>query len=66
MDFDVPDPDKNDFFMTRHKVGLAVLKRFNEEKIEFAYPTQMSFTAAPDGRAIMPYPEREDDPKGEA
>jgi len=66
MDFDVPDPDKNDFFMTRHKVGLAVLKRFNEEKIEFAYPTQMSFTAAPDGRAIMPYPEREDEPKGKA
>ncbi|MGV3769892.1 MAG: mechanosensitive ion channel family protein, partial [Sphingobium phenoxybenzoativorans] len=59
LDFDVPDPDKNDFFMTRHKVGLAVLKRFNEEGIEFAYPTQMSFTAAPDGRAIMPYPERE-------
>ncbi|QUT04995.1 mechanosensitive ion channel [Sphingobium phenoxybenzoativorans] len=58
MDFDVPDPDKNDFFMTRHKVGLAVLKRFNEEGIEFAYPTQMSFTAAPDGRAVMPYPER--------
>jgi small-conductance mechanosensitive channel len=64
MDFDVPDPDKNDFFMTRHKVGLAILKRFNEEGIEFAYPTQMSFTAAPDGRAIMPYPERDADARG--
>jgi small-conductance mechanosensitive channel len=57
MEFDVSDPDTNDFFMTRHKVGLAVLKRFNTEKIEFAYPTQMSFTAGPDGRAIMPYPD---------
>jgi small-conductance mechanosensitive channel len=57
MEFDVPDPDTNDFFMSRHRVGLAILKRFNAEKIEFAYPTQMSFTAAPDGRTIMPYPE---------
>ncbi|CAN5373819.1 mechanosensitive ion channel family protein [soil metagenome] len=57
MEFDVPDPDTNDFFMSRHRVGLAILKRFNAEKIEFAYPTQTSFTAAPDGRTIMPYPE---------
>jgi hypothetical protein len=24
--------------------------------IEFAYPTQTTFTAAPDGKMIMPYP----------
>jgi small-conductance mechanosensitive channel len=55
VEFDVPDPDTHDYFITRHKVGLAILKRFNAEGIEFAYPTQTSFTAAPDGKAIMPY-----------
>jgi hypothetical protein len=34
-----------------------MLKAFNQEKIEFAYPTQTSFTAAPDGSLIMPYPD---------
>jgi small-conductance mechanosensitive channel len=66
VEFDVIDPDANDFFMTRHKVGLAILKRFNKEGIEFAYPTQMSFTAAPDGKAIMPYPESAPKTKGTA
>jgi small-conductance mechanosensitive channel len=55
LDFDVPDPDTQDYFMTRHKVALAILKRFNAEGLEFAYPTQTTFTAAPDGRMIMPY-----------
>jgi hypothetical protein len=32
-----------------------VLDRFNREGIEFAYPTQTTFTAAPDGTMIMPY-----------
>lgn len=67
LNFDVPDPDRTDYFLSRHKVGLAIWKRFNAEGIEFAYPTQTSFTAAPDGRAIMPYPDvqpvvRVDDP----
>lgn len=57
LNFDVPDPDTADYFLSRHQVGLAIWKRFNAEGIEFAYPTQTSFTAAPDGRAIMPYPE---------
>ncbi|MET0137969.1 MAG: mechanosensitive ion channel family protein, partial [Sphingobium sp.] len=42
------------------------LKRFNAEGIEFAYPTQTSFTAAPDGRMVLPYPASSTDiaPKG--
>jgi small-conductance mechanosensitive channel len=55
LNFDVPNPDKTDYFMTRHRVALAILKRFKAEGIEFAYPTQTSFTAAPDGRMVMPY-----------
>jgi small-conductance mechanosensitive channel len=56
LEFDVPDPDHADYFRTRHVMALAVLKLFNAEGIEFAYPTQTSFTAAPDGKAVMPYP----------
>jgi small-conductance mechanosensitive channel len=39
------------------QVGLAVYRMFNERGIEFAYPTQTTFTAAPDGRMVMPYPD---------
>lgn len=59
LEFDVPDPDDSDYFMSRHRVALALLKRFSAEGIEFAYPTQTSFTAAPDGRLIMPFPAEE-------
>ncbi|WP_298398727.1 mechanosensitive ion channel domain-containing protein [Sphingobium sp.] len=57
LNFDVPDPDHHDYFQMRHRIGLAIWKKFNAEGIEFAYPTQTSFTAAPDGKAIMPYAE---------
>jgi small-conductance mechanosensitive channel len=57
VNFDVPDPDTHDYFLSRHRMALAIWKRFNAEGIEFAYPTQTSFTAAPDGRTIMPYPD---------
>jgi small-conductance mechanosensitive channel len=57
LNFDVPDPDHHDYFQMRHRIGLAIWKRFNAEGIEFAYPTQTSFTAGPDGKAIMPYPD---------
>ncbi len=39
----------------RHKVGMAILRKFAEEGLEFAYPTQTTFTAAPDGSYIWPY-----------
>lgn len=56
VEFDVYAPDWDEVYKVRHRVGLAILKRFNKEKLEFAYPTQTTFTAAPDGRMIMPYP----------
>ena len=37
-------------------VGIAILRVFATNGIKFAYPTQTSFTAAPDGTPIMPYP----------
>ena len=57
VEFDSPHADFQHAYDARHEVGLAILQRFNAEGIEFAYPTQTSFTAAPDGRAIMPYPD---------
>ena len=38
---------------------LALLTAFVDHGIEFAYPTQVSLTGAPDGTLIMPYPESE-------
>jgi small-conductance mechanosensitive channel len=45
-----------DFVATRQAVMLRMVRRFQELGIEFAYPRQASFTAAPDGQLIMPYP----------
>ena len=42
--------------LNRSAICIGILKAFRAEKIEFAYPTQTTFTAAPDGRMIMPYP----------
>lgn len=57
VEFDVESHDFQDFYDARHRVGLAILQRMNEEKIDFAYPSQTTFTASPDGHLIMPYPE---------
>jgi small-conductance mechanosensitive channel len=55
LEFDVYLPDWDAIYVIRHKIGLAILRQFNQRGIEFAYPTQTTFTAAPDGRMIMPY-----------
>jgi len=57
LEFDVMDPDFAVSFATKHAIGLEILERFNAEGLEFAYPTQTTFTSAPDGTMIMPYPE---------
>lgn len=56
VEFDSETAAFQDFFDARHLVGLAIIRRFNAEGIEFAYPTQTAFTAAPQGGMIMPYP----------
>ncbi|MGQ0661276.1 mechanosensitive ion channel family protein [Sphingosinicella sp.] len=55
--FDVPSADPNEVAAVRAAIGLDILKAFDERGIAFAYPSQVAFTAAPDGRLIMPYPE---------
>jgi len=56
LQFDVHSPDFEVAFTVRSQICLEILKLFNERGIEFAYPTQTAFTAAPDGKLIMPYP----------
>lgn len=55
VEFDVPGDDFEAFYAARHAIGITILQRFAEEGIAFAYPTQTTFTAAPDGTLVMPY-----------
>jgi hypothetical protein len=41
---------------TRQAVCLGIIRRFAAMRVEFAYPTQTTFTAAPDGTLIDPRP----------
>ena len=56
--FDVQSEDLDEVFHVRHAIGLNIVQRFANEGIHFAYPTQTTFTAAPDGTLVMPYTER--------
>ncbi|HEY5721554.1 MAG TPA: mechanosensitive ion channel family protein [Allosphingosinicella sp.] len=55
LQFDVHTIDFEEAFETRHLILVDIARRFTEEGIAFAYPTQTSFTAAPDGSFILPY-----------
>lgn len=55
--FDVYTDDGDDVASARTDVGIRMFETLSTAGYEFAYPTQTSFTAAPDGRMIMPYPE---------
>ena len=57
LDFDIMSTDFEIVFAGRHAIGLAILAAFNDAGLEFAYPTQTTFTSAPDGTMIMPYPQ---------
>jgi len=43
--------------LAHHKADIIVgiARAFARDRIEFAYPTQTTFTAAPDGTLVMPY-----------
>jgi small-conductance mechanosensitive channel len=44
------------FMHVKQEIMLGILRRFEELGVSFAYPTQTTFTAAPDGTMILPYP----------
>jgi hypothetical protein len=54
MVFDVSSSDAEFAFATRSAICVAMLATFNEAKIRLANPTQIGFTAAPDGNLVMP------------
>lgn len=55
--FDITGDDWPTAHKVRDAVIFAIVERFADEGITIAYPTQTTYTAAPDGRMIMPYPE---------
>ncbi|WP_445193517.1 mechanosensitive ion channel family protein [Sphingomonas sp. Tas61C01] len=57
VQFDSDGADYARFYDGRTAIGIGILKRLNDEKIDIAFPTQTTMTAAPDGTLIMPYPE---------
>jgi small-conductance mechanosensitive channel len=42
------------FADTRQAVMLGMVRRFHELGVDFAYPTQTTFTAGPDGKPVDP------------
>ena len=55
--FDSASTDMDVVGADRTKIVTDLLRVFATHGIEFAYPTQTTFTAAPDGMMIMPYPQ---------
>ncbi|AXB79932.1 mechanosensitive ion channel family protein [Novosphingobium sp. P6W] len=55
---DVPGRDWAIAHPLRDRLVVAIMKRFAAEGISIPYPTQTTFTAAPDGTIIMPYAEK--------
>jgi small-conductance mechanosensitive channel len=65
LEIDVRSEDWQEVFETRHEVLIKILDLFNTQGIEFAYPVQVGYTAAPDGTLIMPYPPSEGEQDGD-
>ena len=55
LQFDSPQADFQHAYDARHAMGVAIVEKFNAESLVLAYPTQTTFTAAPDGTLVMPY-----------
>ncbi|MEO6581430.1 MAG: mechanosensitive ion channel domain-containing protein [Sphingomicrobium sp.] len=53
--FEIASLNQDIIAADRSAIILSLVKLFAEEGIDFAYPTQTTFTAAPDGTLVMPY-----------
>ncbi len=53
--YDTASTDPNVVAADRSAIMMRLIEAFTTEAIEFAYPTQTTFTAAPDGSYVMPY-----------
>lgn len=64
--FDVHSEDYNEVAAGRTDVAVRVFEAMSAAGYEFAYPTQTSFTAAPDGTMVLPYAEDRPEPAAES
>jgi small-conductance mechanosensitive channel len=55
--FEVDSGEPLEAHAAQERIAFGLLRTFRARGIEFAYPTQTTFTAAPDGTMIMPYPQ---------
>src|SRR3546814_7871374 len=55
--FDVLSENYDEVTALRSLVGFDIIRMFAKNGFEFAYPTQTTFTTAPDGTMVLPYPE---------
>lgn len=55
LQFDVPGDDWATAHPMRDRIMVALIRRFAADGIGIAYPTQTTYTAAPDGTLVMPY-----------
>ena len=62
LEFDVMSEVYDEVFNARHSVMLAIVERFAAEGIVFAYPTQLTYSAAPDGTLVMPWVSHDPEP----
>lgn len=60
--FDIEGREYEPAFATRHAILVGIVDAFARDGIGFAYPTQIAYTAAPDGTLVMPYPDDADAP----
>ncbi|WP_294196150.1 mechanosensitive ion channel family protein [uncultured Sphingomonas sp.] len=55
LQVDTPGDDWATAHATRNRMLVAIIRRFASEGIAIPYPTQTTYTAAPDGTLVMPY-----------
>ena len=55
LQFDIPGDDWATAHPMRDRIMVSIMTRFAKEGISIPYPTQTNYTAAPDGRLVMPY-----------
>ena len=55
LQVDTPGDDWATAHATRNRLMVAIIRRFAAEGIAIPYPTQTTYTAAPDGTLVMPY-----------
>ncbi|MFQ3665878.1 MAG: mechanosensitive ion channel domain-containing protein, partial [Sphingomonadaceae bacterium] len=57
--FFVDAPGLVEMFDARQTIMIALMRRFRDEGISFAYPVQVEMLAGPDGKVVDPFPEKQ-------